>query len=324
MTEAVHAAAVLGNVNLDVVCKTVDDVPRKESLLYQEGVILPGGNGSNTAIGLAVRGITTYLIAQTGVDFTAEFLKASWKQAGIDDRWVRTSKGVPTGTSVVLVDSSAQPRFIHTPGANSDLEPGVLDADKLLDQGVEHLHIAGYFVLPGLLKDDFSRALGKVRSRGITISLDVVSTPGMSAPEALWACLPAVDIFLCNRQEAGQLLGIHDPEQAARSFRDRGARAVILKLGEHGCWLNEGNTSLQIPAPEVEQILDTTGAGDAFAAGLITALLEGKNLPEACRRAGRAGADVIGHLGAVSPEVVSPYAGRPARPQEKEPVRGDQ
>lgn len=306
MSEGAHTAAILGNVNLDVVCKSVDDVPRRDSLLFQQGVILPGGNGSNTAIGLAARGVKTYLIAQTGADFTADFLKVSWERAGVDTRWVGINQGVSTGTSVVLVDSSAQPRFIHTPGANSLLRPQDLDADTLVDQGVEHLHIAGYFVLPGLLCNGFSRVLAEVRSRGIPVSLDVVSTPGMSAPEALWACLPELDIFLCNRQEAEQLLGISDPEQAARSFRDRGARAVILKLGEDGCWLEESHSSQQIPAPKVDQIVDTTGAGDAFAAGLITSLLEGESLPAACLHAGEAGAKATGHLGAISPDVVFP------------------
>lgn len=295
----------MGNVNLDVVCKPVDEVPRHESLLYQEGLILPGGNGSNTAIGLASRGIKTYLIAQTGADFTAELLQNHWARAGVDTRWVRSQDRFPTGTSVVLVDSSAQPRFVHTPGANAALQPEILQPEPLLDQGVKHLHVAGYFVLPGLLQEGFSSRLAAVRDQGIMISLDVVSTPGMSDPDPLWVCLPYLDIFLCNRREAEQLLGDDDFRKAARTFRSRGARAVIVKLGEAGCWVDAGESARRIPAPQVEQIVDSTGAGDAFAAGLIAALLDGATVLSASRKGVQAGSEVLGHLGAVPLEQVT-------------------
>jgi ribokinase len=299
MTDQQPAAAVLGNVNLDVVCKPVDEVPRHHSLLYEESVILPGGNGSNTAIGLASRGVAVYLIAQTGADHTADLLHKHWERAGVDTRWVQAQLGTPTGTSVVLVDSAAQPRFIHTPGANGSLLPELLQPERLLERGVKHLHVAGYFVLPGLLQEEFSRRLAAARKKGLTISLDVVSTPGMSDPEPLWSCLPALDVFLCNQQEAEQLLGIGDVPTAARDFRARGARAVIIKLGENGCWVDSGEAARRIPAPQVDQIVDTTGAGDAFASGLIAGLLAGKQVHQAAREAVKAGSEVIGHLGAV-------------------------
>lgn len=299
MTDQLPAAAVLGNVNLDVVCKPVDEVPRHHSLLYEESVILPGGNGSNTAIGLASRGVAVYLIAQTGADYTADLLHKHWERAGVDTRWVQAQLGAPTGTSVVLVDSAAQPRFIHTPGANARLFPDILIPELLLDRGVKHLHVAGYFVLPGLLQEGFSRRLAAARDQGLTVSLDVVSTPGMSEPEPLWSCLPTLDVFLCNRQEAEQLLGIGDVPAAAQEFRVRGAPTVIIKLGAAGCWVDSGGAARRIPAPRVDRIVDTTGAGDAFAAGLIAGLLAGKEVFSAAQQAVRAGSEVLGHLGAV-------------------------
>lgn len=293
------AAAVLGNVNLDVVCKTVDDVPRNDSIVYEQGISLPGGCGSNVAIGLAKQGVDTLLLARTGDDFIADLLFRTWDQVGVDARKVQRDGGLPTGTSVILVDSAAQPRFIHTPGANTSLRVGTEEIHWLLENQVKYLHVAGYFVLPGLLNDPFGEFLGRVRDRGISVSLDVVSTPAMDQPGPLWACLPHLDLFLCNLQEARRLTGEEEMDRAAEVLRNKGARTVVIKMGRNGCWAAGEEGERLVPAPAVQDEIDTTGAGDAFAAGLLASLLRGEDIVESCRQGNRAGAEVVQHLGAV-------------------------
>lgn len=297
MTEL--AAAVLGNVNLDVICKTVADVPRHASIVYQQGEILPGGNGSNVALGLAQRGVDTALVARVGEDAAADLLVEGWSQAGIDLTWVEKVPGAKTGTSVVLVDPEAQPRFIYNPGANAQVFPGILEAKKLHQRGIRALHVAGYFVLPGLLDRGFPSYLADLSRAGIILSLDVVSTPAMEAPDFLWPCLPYLDYFQCNTYEAEILTGVPEIPRALDEFLERGARTVLVKAGEDGCWLANGEGKRLIPAPPVEEVQDTTGAGDAFAAGFLAALLAGEGPESACRAGNRAGAEATTHLGAV-------------------------
>lgn len=293
------AAAVLGNVNLDVICRPVDEVPRQDSILFEQGLALPGGCGSNTAIGLACHGIQTRLIALTGEDPTADLLFQHWSKAGVDVSLVARCPDQATGISVVLVDSDDQPRFVHTPGANTLLDESSLDTENLRQSGVAYLHVAGYFVLPGLLNDGFGAVLGEVKRAGINISLDVVTSPAMEEPAPLWNCLPALDVFLCNRKEAARLTGIQDPSRAAGWLQARGAGAVIIKLGAEGCLLVDREGERALPAPEVIDVVDTTGAGDAFAAGLVAALVAGCSLEEACLEGNRSGAEATRHLGAV-------------------------
>lgn len=293
------AVGVAGNVTLDIICKTVDEVPRHDSISFQESAVTPGGCASNVALNLARLGERVYLIACTGADQTAEFLSRTWTQFGVDTRLVREIDSLPTGVSVGLVDSDLQPRFIHTSGANRELTRRSLDPALLAELGVGFLHIAGYFVLPGFLEPGLERSLKELREQGIFLTLDVVRSPAMRTPDPLWPVLAELDLFLCNQREAEILSGEALPEMAASFFHQRGARAVVIKLGARGCWLSDGGAGRLIPGEIPEQVLDTTGAGDAFAAGLLSALRRGSGLPDACRQANREGAAAVAFLGAV-------------------------
>jgi sugar/nucleoside kinase (ribokinase family) len=290
---------VFGNVTLDVICKTVDDVPRYDSIAFQDAAVTPGGCASNVAIGLARLGEKPLLVACMGNDQTADILVDAWEGQGVDARYVKRIPGKGTGVSVGLVDSDFQPRFIHTSGANAELEGETLNPDIFKEQRIDFMHIAGYFVLPGLLNLGFADTLAQVQEAGVFISLDVVRSPAMKTPEPLWNILPNVDLFMCNLQEAEIMTGVSDPAGAASSFQEKGARSVIIKLGAEGCWLADVDRGMHIPGIEVEQVVDTTGAGDAFAAGLVSALRQGKDIEEACRFGAKQGAMTTGFLGAV-------------------------
>jgi len=291
-------SVVFGNVTLDIICKTVDDVPRHESLTFDQVVITPGGCGSNVAIGLSALGVQTALVACIGSDESSGFVRHFWERFNLDQRFISVIEGRPTGTSIGLVDSDAQPRFIHTPGANASLTVDAIDLLALSVEGARALHIAGFFVLPGILDGRLPETLARAQQLGMLTSLDVVRSKRMENPTPLWPCLPYLDIFLCNAHEAWRLTGEENPVEASRAIRNRGTRNVIVKLGKEGCWLESADFSGQIEGLRVE-IVDTTGAGDAFAAGLIHALLRGQALPEACRAGNAAGARMVQRIGAV-------------------------
>jgi sugar/nucleoside kinase (ribokinase family) len=299
MSKNQKAIAVLGNVTLDVICKTIDDVPRYDSISFQEAAVTPGGCGSNTAIGLAGQGERVYLIACTGDDDVAEILFRYWERVGVDTRFVDQFPGMGSGISIGLIDSEYQPRFIHTAGANVNLRMESLNIDLLTQQKIRFMHVAGFFVLPGLLDQNFAPALNRVQSAGVFTSLDVVTSPAMENPEYLWPLLPFLNVFMCNLREAEILTGSDDPASASEVLHEKGATAVIIKLGSKGCWLSESGRGVLIPAPSVETVVDTTGAGDAFAAGLLAALRKGNDLFGACQAGILLGSRTVQFLGAV-------------------------
>lgn len=294
------SVAVLGNVNLDVICQPVDEVPRQESIAFKNGLVVPGGCGSNVAIQLGQLGVNTLLFAVRGDDYSGEILQKSWNQVGVNTDFVRINRQIPTGISVVLVDSDDQPRFLHTPGANEILNGNEINIKSLKSFRTGFLHIAGYFVLPGLLEKHFKEVLRKVKEAGVSISLDVVTSPAMKTPDPLWEILPEIDIFLCNQTEARLLSDRDDPRQAARWIYEQGPETVIVKLGAEGCFILTKNYSAFVPSRPVQNVIDTTGAGDAFAAGFLAARMEGKDLSAACQAGNQTGARAVQHLGAVS------------------------
>ncbi|MCU0484655.1 MAG: carbohydrate kinase family protein [Anaerolineales bacterium] len=290
---------VFGNVTLDVLCYPVEEVPRHHSISFEQSVVSPGGCGSNVAIGLCALGVPTALVACTGGDAAAGLLEQYWRRWNLDCQYVRRVDPATTGVSVGLVDRQMQPRFIHTSGANRFLTAEDLKIAELVDAGANFLHVAGYFVLPGVLDDRLGIALQQAREAGLFTSLDVVHSPRMEQPEPLWTCLPHLDVFMCNQREAAAITGREDFRAAASFLRERGARTVIVKLGQEGCWVDDEAWQEIVPGVPA-QVTDTTGAGDAFAAGLLAALASGADLRAACQAGNRAGARIVGSFGTVT------------------------
>jgi ribokinase len=257
-------AVVLGNVTLDVLCYPVDNVPRYDSIRFEQAAVGPGGCGSNVAVGLCMLGVPTALVAQIGTDDAAAMIKRCWERVGLDRRFVRRTPGAPTAVSIGLVDGAAQPRFVHTPGANACLTVDDLDLPTLAAEGARALHVGGFFVLPGLLDGRLAGTLAAARHTGWLTSLDVVRSPAMkNSPASLWPCLPHLDFFLCNVHEALLLTGESDPAAAARALRHRqagGRRMLGRKPDEWTSFTGKAVCRVPVPIPRTTTPIAPPGA----------------------------------------------------------------
>jgi sugar/nucleoside kinase (ribokinase family) len=295
-------AVVFGNVVFDIICYPVNEVPRRESIRFDQVALSPGGCGSNTAVGLAALGVPTGLVAHTGDDEGAGMLFRYWERFGVDTCFVQRMPGMSTGTSVGLVDSDFQPRFVHTSGANATLTNADLDPQAYVELGAKFLHVAGFFVLPGVLDPLLAQKLAQARDLGMRTSMDVVFNVRMEEPDyraALWGAMPHLDYFFCNDHEASRLSGEHDYKNAVYSLMDRGAQNVIIKLGSEGCYVTSDSYTGIVPGLDVD-VVDTTGAGDAFASGFIAALSKGADIKSACEAGNQAGAKICTKLGPIA------------------------
>lgn len=291
-------AIVLGNVAFDVLCFPVDAVPRDTSITIQEYAVGPGGCGSNTAIGLAALGHNTALIGCIGDDQIGKFAQDTWEEFNVDTRYVKNIFNAKTGISIGLVDHEAQPRFIYHEGANKYLDVNSIPIIELSNEPVDVFHFAGFFLLSGILDLSLIDVLRSLKSKGTLISLDIQQTERLSDPSLLWSLLSYIDIFLCNRMEATQISGKSKNKDASNYLHDKGAKTVIIKLGENGCFVSDVGVQYQLEPPKVH-VVDTTGAGDAFAAGLLSGILSGKNLQDACTQANSTGALMVSEIGAI-------------------------
>src|SRR5258708_17538605 len=292
---AAPSVLVLGSLTIDLV-QRVQRFPRPgETVIGGDLHSYPGGKGANQGVGGVRRGQAGGMIGQVGADAFAIPLLASLRNAGVSTDFVRES-AQPTGAATILVGEDGQNSIGVSPGASGGLGPETVCSSLA--------HFGSGSVLLCQLESPFDtveRALRFAREHGIITILD-------PAPAHV-ACLDwlrHVDYLTPNETEAAQLLGLASPivsaadaARATEQLRQRGASAVLLKLGSRGCFVAAGDTAAQVPAASVKAV-DTTAAGDTFNGAFAVALIEGLPLLEAVQFANTAAALSVTQRGAQS------------------------
>ena len=264
-----------------------------------EARILVGGGGqaANTAAWLAYAGAGATLIAAVGDDHAGRERIAELVAAGVRCA-VRAHPGVPTG-SVVVLSSADERTMITDRGAALLLDPADVTAAVKAAQGVTHLHLSGYPLLHAGSRPGGLAALAAARERGLTTSVDAASAEPLRqlGAEAFLDLLRGVDLLLCNADEAAVLGGTGPAEEQAAALTAVAVN-VVVKLGAEGAvWASRDGVLRSVAGVRVPA-LDPTGAGDAFAAGLLTAWCAGAE-PAAALSAGAAlGAAAVQTAGA--------------------------
>lgn len=268
---------VLGDVMVDVVCHLAGPIaPGSDS----PASISMGGGGSaaNVAAWLAVAGAKPVLVGRVGADGRGATAEAGLLATGVETRLAVDTER-PTGTCVVLVAPDGERSMVPDAGANAGLADSDLP-DELLTPG-GHLHLAGYALLREGSQEAARSAIARARERGVTVSVDP-SSAALLAPSFLDE-LDGVRLLLPNAEEAAVLSGEADAERAARRLAER-VPEVVVTLGSRGALWTDGQGLARVSAAPAAA-LDSTGAGDAFAAGLLGARLAGAQ-PEAALHAG--------------------------------------
>lgn len=277
----------LGILVADVIARPVDALPPAGTLgLLDEITLHGGGCALNTSTALARLGLRAVICGKVGNDAFGNFILGLLAERGVDSSGVVRDDSVPTSASVVAVDSFGERTFLHSTGANGALRANELDREILY--AGRALHVAGALVLPMLDGEPVAGILAAARRRGILTTFDVVWDASAGWERAVPA-LPHLDVFMASAGEAAAISGLSEPEASAAWLRDRGVDRVALKLGAEGCYVADEHGAEHVPAPRVDAV-DGTGAGDAFAAGLLYGLLAGWPLVKSARLANAAGA----------------------------------
>jgi len=278
----------------DIIARPVDELPHGAVALMDEVSFHGGGCALNTGTGLARLGLSVAVAGKVGADPFGDFLLGLLDERGLDRRAVVRDPSVPTSATVALVDSNGERTFLHVPGANGALRADELDPELLF--AGRALHIAGSLVMPALDGQPTAGLLAEARRRGLLTSLDTVfDASGLW--ERVEPCLPHLDLLAPSLAEAKEISGKEEPEQVTAWLRARGVREVALKLGPEGCYVaGEGFEGFLEPVPV--RAVDSTGAGDAFVAGLLYGKLAGWPFERAARLANAAGALATTAVGA--------------------------
>jgi ribokinase len=255
-----------------------------------------GGQAANTAAWLAHAGHPVTLVAAVGDDTAGQERVAELTAAGVRCA-VRAHRGTATGSVVVLAGPHER-TMITDRGAALLLDP-VDVTSAVSSAGASHLHLSGYPLLHEGSRPGGAAALAAAAGRGLTTSVDAASAAPLRlvGGERFLAWVRDADLLLCNADEADVLAGPGSPAaQAARLTAH--VRNVVVKQGAAGATWAARDGSVWSWAGHRVPVLDATGAGDAFAAGLLKAWSSGAS-PEAALAAGCAlGAEAVAKIGA--------------------------
>lgn len=286
----------LGILVADVVAKPVRKIPESGKLeLVDKMELHSGGCAANTAICLSRLGIKTAVSGKVGMDGFGDFLVNKFKSEGLEVSGIRRDSVTNTSVTMVMVDEGGERSFIHYIGTNAALREKDIDLDLFPDAKI--LHLGGFYLMPGFDGEPASRVLKKAKEKGLFTSLDTCWDSQGRWLRLLEPCLEVTDIFLPSIEEAKKISNEEEPEKIAEFFLKRGVQTVGLKMGEKGAFIASQDEAFSL-SPFKVNVVDTTGAGDAFVAGFLAGKVFGDNLRDTARLACAAGAASVSAIGA--------------------------
>lgn len=287
----------LGIMVADLIGGPLVEMPERASLvLVEEMGLYPGGCAVNTAVALSRLGLPVKLIGKVGDDPLGEFLLADLGESGVDIQGVRRDKVLGTSATMVMIDPDGERRFVHYIGANAGLSDKDVDLTLVTEASI--LHVGGCLVMPGIDGKPMAWLLRTAKEAGVTTCADTAWDASGHWLATLAPCLPYIDYFVPSLAEARAITGLDEPVAVAAALQESGVGVVALKMGAEGCLvLSEDGQVIRLPAYSVD-VVDATGAGDAFAAGFIAGVYHRWPLEKAARLANAVGALCVTGSGA--------------------------
>ncbi|MFO0969813.1 MAG: ribokinase [Gemmataceae bacterium] len=283
---------VIGSVNVDLTFRA-SRLPRPGETIAGERLLIGGGGkGANQAVAAARLGAKVSLVAQVGADVFGQDSRRRFQAEGLDIAHVGAHPSLPTGAAAILVDAMAQNSIVVSPGANAGLLPEHVRAAAAVIEGADAVLCQ--------LEVPLATTLEAFRiARGAGVRTILTPAPAVALPEELYHL---TEILIPNETEAetltgGKIGGFEEAKTAAHELRRRGAAVVVLTMGARGALVVEAASVVHVPARKVEAV-DTTGAGDAFAAALAVFAAEGQSLRQAAESAALVAAIAVSRTGA--------------------------
>lgn len=300
-------AIICGSCVLDIITRPVDldqAVGGGKLHTIEPPVPVAGGITSNTGIAMARQGLRVGVASYVGKDQWGGIVRETLVEEGIDTALLLEHDAAPTSTTIVLVDELGERSFLHAQGA-----PKQIDADFFMDRLDAFTRskwvVLGYYPLIPKLIDDLPNVFEKIRQGGSKVMLE--SAGGLTrggAMRPLDRVLARVDAYIPSLDEAVCQTGLSaadDPRRMVEVYRRHNDHALLgIKLGaERGVLLSpSAGDFVQVPSvPAADRVIDTTGAGDCFLAGLLAGLIRGLPVEDAGAMGCRVAAECVTGVG---------------------------
>jgi ribokinase len=283
---------VVGSINLDLVIRCEHLPIPGQTVIAESSREIPGGKGANQAVAVSRAGGDVTMIGRVGDDVISRQLIENLAHHRVHTGRILTSDHCASGIAVVAVDSSGQNAILVVPGANALVTIEDVEAAREIIRRSDIVLLQLEIPLPAV-----QRVIEIANSADVPVVLDPAPMPTTLPPELL-----RVDVICPNQHEASAIVGypvqsVPDAHRAVKDLVSMGARRAIVTMAEKGAVLHDGQASHWIEPFPIEAI-DTTAAGDAFAAALAVQISRGATMLDAAKFAAAAGAITATRLGA--------------------------
>ena len=294
---SIGSVAVLGAHIVDVLGRPVEQIPPGQgSARLTEIRATAAGTAAGTGVDLAKLGADVLAIGATGDDLLADMLTAAMRQHGVDTSGLVRKQGVQTSATILPIRPNGERPALHVPGATTLLELNDIDLSRLGQ--VRALLIGAPDALGSLVTDGMAEVVGAARAGGALIAVDVLRPGSPRDFERIAGLLGSADWFAPNADQLTALTGESVLVTAIDRVLSLGTGGVAVTLGAQGALVagRDGGDPVHVPAVDVD-VVDTTGCGDGFNAGLLTGLLLGVSAVDAAWLGVACGALVATGLG---------------------------
>jgi sugar/nucleoside kinase (ribokinase family) len=257
-----------------------------------------GGSAANTMAGIAALGGRAGFIGQVAADQLGDIFTHDIRALGVEFLTPPVDSPVPTGRCLILVTPDAQRTMNTCPGISHHLAPEQLDADQIRAAAI--LYLEAYLWVPDRPRAAIVQAIEIARAAGRKVALtlsDIACVARRRADFLEVIAAGRIDMLFANENEVKALAGKDDLDAAIAAIAPQ-VPLVVVTCSEKGALAVQGGQRVHVPAARVAEVVDTTGAGDLFAAGFLAAAARGRSTGEALRIGSIAAAEVISHFGA--------------------------
>jgi sugar/nucleoside kinase (ribokinase family) len=289
----------LGIHIVDVLVYPVTQIPGGQTLAFVEQVrTTVAGSAAGTAIDMARLGLKVRSIGAIGDDRRGDFLISTMEKSGVNTSGIVRKPGAETSCSVLPIRPNGERPVLHLVGASREFT--IEDIDLSVIAKADYLHVGGTPLMEQFDGEPASRILKFAKDHGVITSFDVLGVATPNLTDVVNICLPYVDFFMPNYEEAVMICGLRDRQEILRYFLDRGVKKTVLRMGANGSSIGmlEGEVLREIRTPAFDvPIVDSTGCGDAYNAGFIKGLSLGWDLEDCAWLGCACGGLVIQGLG---------------------------
>lgn len=281
----------LGEVVIDLLL-SIQRFPNPDEKIYvKKTVKQAGGVTANFCVGVARQGLKVAFVGAIGDDPDGKYLRSRLVAENVADELLFVLPGKKTPVNIVMVTASGEKSILQSEHMRLTLPRADSVTRDVIKRG-KHLH------LTAINFDTAFKSVKLAKTVGLTVSLDLESQVVNDYPEKIEDLLSYVDFLIPNKGGACTLTRTDNLKEASKKLLSYGPNVVVMTLGEKGVLLTTEERQDHIPAFKVENVVDTTGAGDAFNAGFISGLIKGNSLEESIRRGQATAAIKIQGIGA--------------------------